>query len=35
FEVSEEEEGQAVSCPECGFSFVPDWSEVEEEDEEW
>ncbi|WP_018110709.1 zf-TFIIB domain-containing protein [Thermus igniterrae] len=35
FEVSEEEEGEAVQCPECGFNFVPDWSEVEEEDEEW
>jgi lysine biosynthesis protein LysW len=35
-EVSEEEAGQEVECPECGFRFVPDWSEVEEveEDEE-
>jgi hypothetical protein len=32
-EVSEEEAGQEVECPECGFRFVPDWSEVEEDEE--
>lgn len=35
FEVSEEDQGQEVECPECGFRFIPDWSEIEEEDEEW
>ena len=34
FEVSEEDQGQEVECPECGFRFVPDWSDLEE-DEEW
>ncbi|AEB11420.1 hypothetical protein [Marinithermus hydrothermalis] len=27
-----EEEGPVV-CPECGFTFRPDWSDVEEEEE--
>ena len=35
FEVTEEERGAEVECPDCGFRFLPDWSEVEEEDEEW
>jgi len=34
FERSEEDQGREVECPECGFRFVPDWSDLEE-DEEW
>ncbi|WP_018467476.1 hypothetical protein [Calidithermus timidus] len=28
-----EEEGEAVTCPECGYTFSPDWSEIGEEEE--
>jgi lysine biosynthesis protein LysW len=26
-----EEEGEPVTCPECGYTFTPDWSDVDEE----
>lgn len=30
-EIEAEEEGQAVTCDNCGYTFVPDWSEAEED----
>lgn len=32
--ISADEEGEPVTCENCGFTFVPDWSEVHEDEEE-
>ncbi len=29
-----DEPGEPVTCPECGYTFAPDWSDIGEEEEE-